>query len=680
MPHPTIIIHPDTEATKELTQHLLTHMISRVSNSRARNLISHAILTYQDIEFYLNKPSELAKWRGMGRQSITVVKQFLQDFYDTYQKIENGQQLEVFLDITAHEYPFLTADECRFVVDFHQHEGRYPVFFIASKFLLRSSSKHMQLYAHANGICGEQESMTKLGQEFGLTRERVRQISSSNIAHSDEDLPVWDLQRWQALDFISEPLLTTDIVKWDAIREAEHLNGVTFFGFLSILRLVAPLNIISLQSNGTRANGHRSNDATWRQPDLVFAAHTRFANFRIEAMMEAIGHDANLKNIEDIHLSLPIIISTYTRKVTQDDVATADEIASIIRILLPMLKNVEVSDDMIIIHANSINYLKDIYDILHQNGKPMSVEDIWAKFRSMHPDDHHTNSSFIRSYMLRDNRFQAVGSKSVYQLREWNTFAGSLNELAVHLLRDATEPVRVDLLCRQMMAERSHTTYKSCYTSIYLAAVEDELSYYIDSTAILAESEDVSPERRCYYVGLTGVIYPQRFWPSPHLVQGAIRGIRRFLAEYERWPFSKAQKSVEAMLYYTHHKYTTSTKTQDPNYQLYHQALSDIQPMDFPANDREMIFLQHCRQMAAFCKRYHRLPTNKERPQLATWWRNACTQEVTMTGFRQYHFEGLKRTIQATRRETPNVSPTMTKEPLPRSATQLTMDFNAEPQ
>ena len=98
----------------------------------------------------------------------------------------------------------------------------------------------------------------------------------------------------------------------------------------------------------------------------------------------------------------------------------------------------------------------------------MTVDNIFAEFKQRHPEDHHTDSSFIRSYMLSDKRFEAVGSKSTYQLSEWKRFAGTLGALAEHILMAYDNPVKVDELCEMMREQRGNTTRNSLFNHVYI--------------------------------------------------------------------------------------------------------------------------------------------------------------------------------------------------------------------
>ena len=302
-----------------------------------------------------------------------------------------------------------------------------------------------------------------------------------------------------------------------------------------------------------------------------------------------------------------------------------------------------IEGDKIIFKANRTNYMEEIYQILQRKGQAMTIDDIYDEFRQLHPEDHHTDNTFIRSYMLRDNRFEAVGSKSTYQLREWGRFSGALGDLAVHLLKDSDKPIKTTTLTQMMMEKRPATTFKSCNTSIYIAVNNGRLLFYICAEADGENYTDTADdEGNPSYVGLFDRQYPQRFWPSPLTVEGAIRSMRRFLMEKGRWPFASGKTGIEPMLYYTLRKYTKKRCVTDAELKRYQQGMADINPDEYPSNERELLFQSRCQELMDYHKRLHHLPTQGR---LYSWYKALRDQKDQLTGFRKNAFLRLKTAI-----------------------------------
>lgn len=630
-----------------LLQNVFLQMVEDINDARVRNLIHKYVKDFRDAEDYLNDSSLIYKWRGAGSQSIERACQFLDAFYQEYLAIVNGQREEVVNRLIAIDYPFLTNDEQVFVASFMQTEGRYPVLFIASRYLQRSANKQSQIFAKANGIVGGHQRFEDIASDYNVSRERVRQLSFINITKEKDAGQVWNEDRWQPLGFINQPVLTESIVRWNELQQKEHLDHLDFYAVLAMIRQMAPFNIVALRNDGRRANARLSADVPWQMPDILFAYDSSLEKFSFENALATIGHEVSLQRITDSRMSLSELVTLhFTEQHSEEEL---EAVISVMRGVLPLFPDVETKDDDIIFRANRINYMEEIYQILQRKGQAMTVDAIYDEFRLRHPDDHHTDSGFIRSYMLRDDRFEAVGSKSTYQLREWERFSGALGDLAVHLLENSNEPLKAEVLCRMMLEQRPTTTLKSCYSSIHIAVNACRLLFYIDAEAAPEESVDETDgEVSRYYVGLFDRQYPKRFWPSPLTVEGTIRSMRRFLEENNRWPFASGKTGIEPTLYYALRKYAQKRCVTDDELLRYQQGMADINPDDFPFNDRDLQFQNRCQELMDFCETTHYLPAGGK---LMSWYRTLCSQQNQLTGFRKNLFLRLQTAIASSRKE-----------------------------
>lgn len=661
-------LSPHNQENDRLLQHVFQQMVADIDDVRARNLIHKNITNYKQAEDYLNDSSLIYNWQGAGRVTVEHIRRFLEVFYQEYQAITSNQREGVWERLIAFDYPFLTDEEQSFVASFIKSEGRFPVIFIASRYFQRSTERNPQVFALANGIVGGHQRLDKIGQQYGMTCERVRQLSSMNVVRAADAGMVWSEERWDATGFMHQPLLTEEIIRWDELRQKEHLDDIDPYAALAIISQMTQHIIVSLRADGHRANIRISGDAHWQKPDVLFSYDSSLRCFSFENALAIVGHESSLHRINDSRMTLTDIVTPHFKG--EHGEAERQAVISILRKVLPLFEGVETEGDDIIFRANRTNYTEEIYRILQRKGQAMTVNDIYDEFRQLHPDDHHTESSFVRSYMLRDERFEAVGCKSTYQLREWKRFAGALGDLAVHLLENSDEPVKAETLCRQMMEHRNATTLKSCNTSIYLAVQAHRLMFYIDVNEKKDEAQPESEVSR-YYVGLFDRQYPPRFWPSPLTVDGAIRSMRRFLQEYGRWPFSSGKESIEQALYYTLRKYNKVKSVSDEELQRFQQAMSDIGPNDYPTCERDYQFLNRCRALAEYCSNRHHLPTCGK---LHAWYKSLHSQASQLTGFRRYHYDRLQASISASLQEFGiSSSPTDSG---PQTAVQLTFDFS----
>ena len=642
-----IKLHPVSRENDKLLRDVFHQMTENLTDSRTRNLITKHIKDYRQAEDYLNDKSLVSQWRGAGRLSIDSVGRFLDDFHKQYKTIVGGHPEIWTVKLAAIDYPFLNHKELVFVSSFLKTEGRYPVLFLAHRYFQRTSNRQSQVFARANGIVGGHTRFEDIGEKYGITRERVRQLSIMDITNADDAGQVWNRQRWQAAGLLLQPLLTKETLHWDELRQKEHLADLDFFAALAIFRQLTSLNVVALRADGRRANARLSACVPWQDPDVLFAYDSQLDCFSFENALAQVGHEASLQRVTESRMSLSALVDQhFTARHTDDDRKT---VTSIILGVLSAFNGVVPEGDELVFPANRLNYMEEIYQILQRRGHEMTVDDIYEEFRRLHPDDHHTESSFIRSYMLRDGRFQAVGSTSTYQLREWERFAGALGDLAVHLLQHCDEPVRMTELCRQMMQVRPATTMKSCSASVHIAAGACRLLFYVDVAAPGETVRQDDAHSVGYYVGLFDRQYPSRFWPSPMTVDGTVRSMRRFLEQYGRWPFSSGREVIESALYYALRKYSNKRRITDEELIRYQQDMADIDSLEYPSCERDLLFLNRCRQLTVYCEQYHRLPATGK---LREWYRSQCSQAGTFTGFRKRHFQRLQDAISASCKNT----------------------------
>ena len=607
-------------------------MVDSVGNARARNLIRSHWKQYRDTEPYLNDATEVWNWYGAGKGTVEHIQAFLEDFRAAYQDIiDSGEVMsaddtaeDAALPLPDLDYPFLTTEEQKFVSSFWKAERRYPVFYIALRYLKRAADRPTQTFARAYGVLGKYESLQDLTAEYGLTFERTRQMSKLKI---DKDLPVWDLERWAALGFFHRPLLTEANVHWDALQKLEHIEEMDFYAALAIFAALRHMEVVALRADGYKANARRGKGEAWEQPHVLFAYDERLSVFLFRDFLRAIGQKAQLQRIEDKRFNLRTITKEFFH--SDADEEQRQQIFAMLREVLPMFPDVEVHEDLVVLRQNHINYSEEIYQILRRRGEAMTVEDIYAEFRKLYPDDHHTDSSFLRSYMWHDDRFEPVGRKSTYQLREWELFAGSLQELAIHLVKDEADPLPAPELISRMTAQRSNTTAKSCESIIHQTVTTGMLQYYFtaDNNAPTA------------YVGLPEKSYPPRFWVSPMTVEGTVASMHRFLSERGHWPYRSKSDEIESRLSYTLRKYTQHEHVTDEEHSSFLRGMADIPPHQYPRTDHEAAFMERCRALDMFWQQQHRPPTNTEEPQLAKWYRQNKAQLHQLDDFRKYHFE-----------------------------------------
>lgn len=485
----------------DIIQAAFEKMAQAVSETRARNLIRVHLKHYTHSQSFINDPSLIWNWYGAGRHTVAAIQQFLEDFKRQYLELVNTSPSSLSDTVVALDYPFLSPEEVAFVCKFYAANNRYPVWYIASRFFMHSQDKAVQIFAQVNGINCKRIHAHFVAKQFDLTSERVRQLSKNTNAIRKLAPIVWDKERWEHTPAYSMDIVTEELIDWKRICRQEKLSRIDYSAALAILSVARPITIVSLHKDGTTTNSHLNSVASRLKPYVVFAYDNSLDYFNFDACLRLVGHHAALKKIYDKSYSL----SEITREFFLQEVSEEQRqvIYDKLGIVLPLFPDVVIQDGNLVLQVNRLNYFKEIYEILQRRHQAMTVDEIYVEFKQLHPEDPHTESGFIRSYMLQDKRFQAVGRKSTYQLREWQQFAGSLSGLAVGLIEAEEQPMPQTQLCNKMMEQRPASTLKSCYTSVYLAVKAGTLQFYIKD----------NKRRGVNYVGLRNHNYGPTFQP-----------------------------------------------------------------------------------------------------------------------------------------------------------------------
>ncbi|MCR5821180.1 MAG: hypothetical protein K6F94_09600 [Bacteroidaceae bacterium] len=609
-------------------------MTDEITDTRSRNLIRTHLKNYRLAEPYINNNKFLQDWIGLGTITLKRISVFLDTFRKEYESIISADKRDADLALLNADYSFLKPEERNFVRDFYERNGRYPMLYIASRYFLHSDDRKIETYARLNGIKGPYETLWSLSKEYGLSFERTRQLSKLTISEKNPFPQVWAESRWAKTSLFTQEYITESNTNWAETRITEGVPEMSFYAALAIIALVRPIVIISIRTNGTRANGHRAREIEWKEPDILFAYDNKLSKFQFRLFLKEFAHDANLQKIVEKKASLSAMAERYFQPDTDENIRS--QVISIIREVILRFPDVSIDGDEITFHVNRINYSLEIYNIIKHHGEAMTVEAIFQEFKRLHPEDHHKNSKFVRSYMLIDDRFISVGKKSTYQLREWNRFSGTLGELAAQILDGCDEPMTLQQLCRTMVEMRNNTTLRSCESTIYLGVKKGKLQYFITEEQIAHTS----------FVGLANKTYPACYWASPLTVEGVLASMHRFIKENERWPYALKADGIESTMHYALRKYTHRLHVTKEELKQYEKGMADIPKYQYPRNEREASYIARCQTLIDFHRKHGRLPSNTEEPLLMQWYQATKGKRKKLDDFRKYHFRKIAKAIQ----------------------------------
>ncbi len=621
---------PDRELKERLLQLLYEHTLSELGDRRALNLAHRNAPAYTDFLSYAERPQAFTAWNGLGRHTLRRLNEALTTFGSLYAQVGKSDGFKVRRWLVGFDYPFLDDFDASFVASYLMHEGTYPVFFIAERYFATTTNRNALVFGHIQGIAQQRATIAEMTRTMGLTEERVRQLGVRFVPDNHETSRVWDRERWMELPFMSGDIFTAQTMQWEELQRKQHLH-INLHCALQLINIVRPINTVSLVDGRyglARLSAGRVDD----QIAICFAYTDRFAAYAFAAALADIYHLSHLQRIEDYRMDFNALFEKHivAAKAKGTDISTPEwrqEAAALLRSQIEAVGYVHLEGDEIVCEVNRMNYFKEIYDILKERGEAMTVDDIYNTFKAKFPDDHHTDSGFIRSYMLQDKRFQAVGRTSTYQLVEWGRFAGSMVDMAVMILQQEDEPLSTDELCRRVVEMRPTTNEKSVTSTIYYAVNNGTLLYYYPDL-----------------VGLPDRQYADSFWLSPRTLQGTINSLHRFVAERKHFPYHNGD-GIERSLHNALRKYTVGSTSTEQEKKQFAKGIANINESRFPRTPRDQKFGQRCRAVTAFFRKYGHVPTTAEDPVLGKFYAQTIDAGTPAEPYRRREYERMYRVV-----------------------------------
>ena len=91
--------------------------------------------------------------------------------------------------------------------------------------------------------------------------------------------------------------------------------------------------------------------------------------------------------------------------------------------------------------------------VLKKEGKPKHFREITQLINSTFSGDRKANVQTVHNELIKDNRFVLVG-RGLYALTEWGYKAGTVKDVLVDILRTARKPVKKEEIVAQVMSHR----------------------------------------------------------------------------------------------------------------------------------------------------------------------------------------------------------------------------------
>lgn len=282
---------------------------------------------------------------------------------------------------------------------------------------------------------GEVETLESIGQEYGITRERVRQIEAGAkktlAGLSDLHKPAQELlaEVFQLHGGILAEGHAVSVIR-DYTNSEIPANTVVFF--LTILPAF-----------------------TFASPSKAFAAHWSYDNARhpladkiIFASVEALK--AKLHPVS----SAELFATVRTRLATSEDQLPDNVIVALLMASTMVDPTVFGQWGLVTWPETHPRGVGDkAYAVLRRHAKPSHFREITDLINQATFDHKRANPQTVHNELIKDGRFVLVG-RGLYGLKEWGYMSGTVADVLEAILKDAQQPLTSDELIGRVLKQR----------------------------------------------------------------------------------------------------------------------------------------------------------------------------------------------------------------------------------
>ncbi len=282
------------------------------------------------------------------------------------------------------------------------------------------------------GLYDRKETLERIGELLGITRERVRQLEKAilirlKIAVEDGKIesvrPVEkevvrhlvELGRFARIEKLTETLLNE---KPDGIDKA-HAS------FLA--ELLPTLTVITENDNYHHAIG------------IAEYGTDKEVRLRVDGIVKAIKKHGEPITIKDLHDKLDYEHPNHVQA-----------LASVSKHLAHLGEKWGLAKWPAV---NPKNIRDKIYVILEDNGKPMHFSEIAKAIKESDFKRRNVTTQAIHNELIKDERFVLIG-RGIYALDSWGFSRGTVADIISDVLRNSDEPLHRDEIVRRVLKSR----------------------------------------------------------------------------------------------------------------------------------------------------------------------------------------------------------------------------------
>jgi hypothetical protein len=311
--------------------------------------------------------------------------------------------------------------------------------------LSQLSDKESYVITHRIGLYGHKETLQEIGDNYGITRERVRQIEDKgvkSIGSMIKSTPLADIQ-WMAAHILHEHsgIMSRDALVSVLIKEL-GMAGTINKGMMEVI-LQADFDM--------QKSKPRLNTVTYfHEPQItrksIEAVHSEAVKI-LKKRRDVIEQDGLYEKILETHKS-------------QFSFLTLGLIDAIMDVFLDVVKGEKIMIGLASWHILNPKTLKDkaIY-IFKKTNKPLHFLELANSISGHFSTKVKVNT--VHNELIRNNEFVLIG-RGIYALKAWGYTSGTVQDVILEIFNQIKKPMSSDDITAEVLKTRivkSNTIY-----------------------------------------------------------------------------------------------------------------------------------------------------------------------------------------------------------------------------
>ena len=301
-------------------------------------------------------------------------------------------------------------------------------------------------------------TLEELGDMYGLTRERIRQIREGALSKLVIKLKYIRTLYMRELFSINH---SNDYLIEFSESFAESVNSIfnVNFSYNFIIYLYSLVidnhALLPMVDESFLFNAKSNQVGGWEKFYLVDSEVSNKIN--LQNMIEDVKEKATSRIQEDYGLNLEAYLYDF---LTDENYTLDDRVLDVCEKLISKEAGIYLNIyNELEFKRNVKQSLSDIaYELLREAGQATKINDLYETLKQRYPNFDRTASSF-RNCFHADHRFVSIGRQSLWGLKEWeyqrdDFLGGTMIEIAEDLLKKSDKPMQISEITKEVRKYR----------------------------------------------------------------------------------------------------------------------------------------------------------------------------------------------------------------------------------